>query len=73
MSVPQLQDKHPTKLIIDLTVSVIHTVSHLTSYCISSVVTYQLNQSLADHDCIAYSNTVEIFFAQQDQLQTVKS
>ena len=23
------------------------TVSHLTSYCISSVVTYQLNQSLA--------------------------
>ena len=28
---------------------------------------------MADHDCIAYSNTVEIFFAQQDQLQTVKS
>ena len=38
-----------------------HTVSHLTSYCISSVVTYQLNQSgMVDHDCIAYSNTVEI-------------
>ena len=28
---------------------------------------------MADHDCVAYSNTVEIFFAQQDQLQTVKS
>ena len=28
---------------------------------------------MADHDCIAYSNTVEIFFTQQDQLQTVKS
>ena len=27
-----------------------HTVSHLTSYCISSVVTYQLNQSLANND-----------------------
>ena len=27
----------------------------------------------ADHDCIAYINTVEIFFAQQDQLQMVKS
>ena len=26
-----------------------------------------------DHDCVAYSNTVEIFFAQQDQLQTVQS
>ena len=26
-----------------------------------------------DHDCVAYSNTVEIFFTQQDQLQTVKS
>ena len=26
-----------------------------------------------DHDCIAYSNTLEIFFAQQDHLQTVKS
>ena len=50
-------------------------VSHSTSYCISSVVTYQLNQSLARQtmDCVAYSNTVEIFFAQQDQLQTVKS
>ena len=28
---------------------------------------------MVDHDCIAYSNTVEIFFAQRDQLQTVKS
>ena len=28
---------------------------------------------MADQDCIAYSNTVEIFFAQRDQLQTVKS
>ena len=28
---------------------------------------------MVDHDCIAYSNTVEIVFAQQDQLQTVKS
>ena len=28
---------------------------------------------MADHDCIACSNTVEIFFAQRDQLQTVKS
>ena len=28
---------------------------------------------MADHDCIAYSNTVEIFFTQQDQLQTVMS
>ena len=28
---------------------------------------------MADHNCIAYSNTVEIFFTQQDQLQTVKS
>ena len=28
---------------------------------------------MADHDCIAYSNTVEIFFMQQYQLQTVKS
>ena len=28
---------------------------------------------MAEHDCIAYSNTLEIFFAQQDQLQTVKS
>ena len=27
----------------------------------------------ADHDCVAYINTVEIFFTQQDQLQTVKS
>ena len=33
--------------LIDLTVSVMRTVSHLTCYCISSVVTYQLNQSLA--------------------------
>ena len=32
---------------IDLTASVMRTVSHSTSYCISSVVTYQLNQSLA--------------------------
>ena len=32
---------------IDLTASVMHMVSHLTSYCISSVVTYQLNQLLA--------------------------
>ena len=28
---------------------------------------------MADHDCVACSNTVEIIFAQQDQLQTVKS
>ena len=28
---------------------------------------------MVDHDCVAYSNTVEIFFTQQDQLQTVKS
>ena len=28
---------------------------------------------MADHDCIAYSSTVEVFFTQQDQLQTVKS
>ena len=28
---------------------------------------------MVDHDCAAYSNTVEIFFAQQDLLQTVKS
>ena len=28
---------------------------------------------MADHDCVAYSNTVEIFFTQRDQLQTVKS
>ena len=28
---------------------------------------------MADHNCVAYSNTVEIFFAQRDQLQTVKS
>ena len=28
---------------------------------------------MVDHDCIAYSNTVENFFAQQDQLKTVKS
>ena len=27
---------------------------------------------MADHNCVAYSNTVEIFFPQQDQLQTVK-
>ena len=33
--------------LIDLTASVMRMVSHLTSYCISSVVTYQLNQSLA--------------------------
>ena len=26
---------------------------------------------MVDHDCIAYSNTVEIFFTQQDVLQTV--
>ena len=24
---------------------------------------------MVDHDCVAYSNTVEIFFTQQDQLQ----
>ena len=45
-----------------------HMVSHLTGYCISSVVT-----GMADHDCVAYSNTVEIFFTQRDQLQTVES
>ena len=28
---------------------------------------------MVDHDCIAYSITVEIFFAKEDQLQTVKS
>ena len=28
---------------------------------------------MADHDFVAYSNTVEIFFAQRDQLQTVTS
>ena len=28
---------------------------------------------MADHDCVANSNTVELFFAQQDKLQTVKS
>ena len=51
-------------------------VSHLTSYCISSVVSdlpVKSINSMADHNCVAYSNTVEIFFTQQDQLQTVKS
>ena len=33
--------------LIDLTASVTCMVPHLTSYCISSVVNYQLNQSLA--------------------------
>ena len=27
----------------------------------------------ADHDCVAYSSTAEIFFTQQDQLHRVKS
>ena len=38
---------------IGLTVSVMRMVSHLTSYCISSVVTYQLNQSLAQRTMTA--------------------
>ena len=28
---------------------------------------------MVDHDCVAYCNTVEIFLAQRDLLQTVKS
>ena len=28
---------------------------------------------MADHDCVAYSNTAEIFFAQQDEVNTAKS
>ena len=28
---------------------------------------------MVDHNCVAYSNTVEIFFVHRDQLQTVKS
>ena len=50
-------------------------VSHLTSYCISGVVTKpaKLITGMADHDCVACSTTVEIFFAQRDQMQTVKS
>ena len=51
--------------LIDLTASVTCMVPHLTSYCISS--------GMADSNCVAYSNTVEIFFTQREQLQTVKS
>ena len=46
-SVPQLQDKHLIKLPNFLIASVTLMVSHSTSYCISNVVTYQLNSSLA--------------------------
>ena len=28
---------------------------------------------MVDHDCVAYSNTVEIILGQQEQLHTVKS
>ena len=54
LSVPQLQDMHLTKVCeIDLGVSVMCTVSHSTSYWISSVVTYKLNQSLTQQTTTA--------------------
>ena len=43
----------------------------LYSYCSDLLV--KSITGVEDHKCIAYSNTVEIFFNQQDQLQTVKS
>ena len=51
---------------IDLTVQIMLMVSHQTSCCTSSAVTKPAKYitGMVDHDCVAYSTTVEIFFTQ---------
>ena len=50
-------------------------VSHQTSYSICIAVTNpaRIITDMVDHNCVAYTNTVEIIFTQQIQLHTVKS